>query len=383
MKFGSCQMPEFSIPVLRDANRTHLTLTPIGDGGEARVYSCPQRPGAVVKVYRPEQIANGKKFEATVARLNALVTKYRLVQSPAFAWPDEPVYDTNGRLAGFVMKKIPDGYVRFSSLFGGVKSVRRAFPSWTRRDLAKVAFNFVNLIGLLKRNGVMPCDFNPDNFLVNDEHQIFCIDCDSYQVDDGRMVHVAESFFYNMAAPEVVTGHHPNGSPRTEAQLNWSCAVMVFRLLMCGMHPFQYADVASDGTQAGSVEENLKAGKCPLGFGSGCRFGPQWAPLWSWLTGKMKDVFVTTFRKEPGHGWGEPNCRAPLEVQANELKRLLYEMDRSPERTMFCPPIMKAREYVQARPAFAAYQKTAGMMPRPRAQFTAYRSTAPFPKYNH
>ena len=354
MKFNDCQSASrTTVEEVFDLRHVRLTLNPIGDGGEATVSTCAERPGSVVKVYHPDLIADDRRFRATVDRLNALAAKTRLMKHSALAWPEEPVYDATGRLAGYVMKKVPEGFIRFSSIFGGVKSVRKAFPSWNRRDLALTALNFVNVLAILEKSWVMPADFNPDNFLVNEYHELFFIDCDSYQVRSSRGVVTSETYFESMAAPELLC-NGLKGRPRTPEQTHWSAAVMVFRLLMCGMHPFQYVDSAQDGTMAGSVVANIKAGKCPLGCGADCRFASEWAALWSWLTGKMKDVFITTFRREANHGWGEPKRRAPLDVIAGELKRLLYEMGRSEERTMLCPPSLKAREYVQ----LAAFRPT-------------------------
>lgn len=376
MKFSSCMMTAPVVEEVYDRNSIPLSLSPVGDGGEARVFACVERPGMVAKIYHPDLVSNDRKHQAVADRLSALAAKGRLAKMAGLAWPEEPVYDKSGRLVGYLMKRIPDGYVSFALLFGGVKAVQRHFPKWTRRDLAQTALNFVNLVGILERAGVTPSDWNPANFLVNERHDLYFIDCDSYQcVDVSGRVHVSGTFFEVMAAPELLNGTARKGSPRTPEQTRWSVAVMVYRLLMCGMHPFQFTDTAMDGTMAGSVVDNLKAGKCPLGWGAGCRFSPVWAPLWSWLTGKQKDLFVTTFRHEDDHGWGEPSRRAPLDVQAFELKRFLFEMTRAPERSMLCPPVMKAREYMQDRPLFAAYRPA---VPAPvRHQNPAFRA------YNH
>lgn len=367
MKFNNISNRPTAGTEIYDRNFVRLDLTHVGGGGEADVFTCPQRPGQVVKVYRTDLVAGKERRQDIADRLQALASKRMLANSPSFAWPVEAVYEKGGNLAGYIMRRIPEGYVRLTSLFGGVKAVKHAFPNWTRRDLAETALNFVATIQKLQVNGVMPVDWNPQNFLVDASHHVVCIDCDSYQVYDGSgKCFTSSAYFESMAAPELLWNPGLKGQPRTEAQTCWSVALMVYRLLMAGMHPFQYVD-ESGGTVAASVVDNIKAGMCPLGYGAGCRFAPVWAPLWSYLTGKLKDMFITTFRREDNHGWGDPAFRAPLEMQHAEIKRFIYEMGRMPQRAMLEPSDLKSNEYLRPQMSDAPQMFSAHTDFRPNA----------------
>ena len=123
-------------------------------------------------------------------------------------------------------------------------------------------------------------------------------------------------------------------------QLEFGVAIIVFNLLMCGLHPYSYYD-PSNQSACGNPDENLLKGRCPLGRGAGCRLPVgNWYNLWSWLTRNIKEAFINTFRD----GHSNPARRTNLDAWERLLEQLIVEMDRdplAPERHQLSPVTAK------------------------------------------
>ena len=255
-------------------------------GGEGVVYTYPANPKILVKIYKAETLADPAKKAVIATRLNAMLANKACAKMPGVAWPLMPVYDAQKNMIGFVMRACKG--IPFQSLFAGPKSVEAKFPRWTRRELAKTALAFVNRCHELGEAGVLVNDFNPANFLVDEKCNVSFIDTDSYQlVDSSGKAHLTHTHFPSHAAPELLTNQSALKRPRTVEQVRFSAAILAFQLLMCGYHPYSYYDNATRGG-VGTPDENLVAGRCPLGQGADCRLPEGWYRLWSWLSGKLK-----------------------------------------------------------------------------------------------
>ena len=69
------------------------------------------------------------------------------------------------------------------------------------------------------------------------------------------------------------------GLPRDIYHVEFGVAVVVFGLVMCGLHPYSFSD-PTNRKKIGTPEENLLKGYCPFAPGSKLRF-PQ-APHDEW-----------------------------------------------------------------------------------------------------
>lgn len=321
-------------------------------GGEGVVYAYPANPKILVKIYKAETLADPAKKAATAARLKAMLANKACAQMPGLAWPLMPVFDAKKNMIGFVMRACQG--VPFQSLFAGPKAVQAKFPGWTRRELARTAHAFVCKCHDLAKAGVLVNDFNPANFLVDAQCNVSFIDTDSYQITEPNgTVHVSHTHFPSQAAPELLTDPSALTRPRTIEQLRFSAAVVAFQLLMCGYHPYSYYDNNSGGG-VGTPDENLVAGRCPLGQGADCRLPSGWYRLWSWLSGKLKNSFIETFR----YGHQDPSRRTDLGHLMYTLQGFIFETERadSPDAAMrrsFEPATAKAHDYLGApRPAY-------------------------------
>ena len=304
-------------------------------GGEGAVYSLPSNPRVLVKIYKGETLEKEDKMRAIHARISDMAKNSMLINQPNMAWPLMPVFNENGNVIGFAMRKC-EGHSLLA--LRGPSNIRKFFPGWNRRNLVETALDFVRKVKMLAAQGILINDFNPANFLVDANGRISFIDCDSYQVPGGRGgTHISRTYFPSYSAPELLINKSLLGRPRNIHQVEFGTAMIVFHILMCGLHPYSYYDPRHQ-SECGTPDENLLKGRCPFGLGAGCMMPPgNWYNLWSQLTCSLKNAFIMTFRD----GHADPNARASLDLLEAELKKMLHVMDQNPAREDLMPQTAK------------------------------------------
>lgn len=302
-----------------------------GAGGEGTVYELPMNRKFLVKIYKENTLGNASKMHDIRKRISDMVRIRECSNMPSLAWPQMPVFNARKEVIGFVMRKCTGvSLLRLR----GTKSISSCFPKWTRRDLALTARDFIRKVQLLAGYNVLVNDFNPANFLVNEKHEVSFIDCDSFQVPsfDGG-VNITNTYFSSHVAPELLLDKKLLARPRTIEQVEFGAAIIVFNILMCGMHPYSYCTFGKGGN-CGTPEDNLKNGRCPLGKGADCRLPHGgWYNLWSWLPYKMKGLFIKMFKD----GHANPSLRPSLNEIEDGLRGFIYEMEHEPRRIMLEP----------------------------------------------
>lgn len=303
----------------------------LASGGEGMVYRCPNCPKFVIKVYQDRILNNPVKRKAIERRLKDMVAITDLCQNDAFAWPRMLVYDQNHHVKGFVMRAVKG---RSLVTLQGQKQISKYFPGWNREDLAIVADDFLEKMHVLAKYGVLVNDFNPRNFIVGSDHKVRFIDCDSFQIPsaDGGTPHIATSYFASHVAPEILQNPELLNGPRNESQANFAAAIIVFQLLMCGLHPYSHKN-------GGTPEDNLKSGKCPLGLKSGAQLPLGWYNLLSYFPYTLTDTFIRMFRD----GHGNPSVRPSLKNLKIEVVKFLSVMRKDPVRRELNPSSAKTK----------------------------------------
>ena len=309
----------------------------VARGREGTVYSLPQKDDILVKLYNRHLLDDQDKYQRNTERLLALFKLGRKLKQSYFAWPEMLVFDKNKKVIGFAMYKCEGVSFR---VLGSIATIKQHFPDWTRRELALTALDFISKLRVLQDNGVLVNDFNPSNFLVDRNCNVSFIDCDSFQIADGSKIHVNNTFVPTHCAPELLKNKLLLDLPRNIHHQEFGAAIIIFNLLMCGLHPFAYQD-PSQVTACGTLEENLLNGRCPLGVGAGCKFPiGNWYNLWSWTSHNVKGGFIRTFRD----GYSNPMARTSLTDWEKYLHEMLVQMSKYAERAEIFPtqPNLKA-----------------------------------------
>ncbi len=270
----------------------------VARGGEGVIYRLMQNDGILIKVCKRETLADRAKMSVFRNRLKAMMQLEECRQADFLAWPLMPVLDAKGGAIGFAMRRCRGRTLR--ALLAPVQ-VQRFFPGWNRLHVAQVALNFLDAVRMLARHRVLVNDFNPGNFLVDKQGHVRLIDCDSFQIPmEGGAPFMTRTYTPEFAAPELLLHPELFDQPRTPEQVRFSLAVVIYMLLMSGLHPYARCG-------GGDPAENLKSGKCPLDKESGVRMPVSWYKSVSWLTPSLKECFLRTFKD----GFAHP-ARRPL-----------------------------------------------------------------------
>ena len=288
----------------------------VAHGGEGVIYRFARNNGILIKVCKPETLADKSKLALFRSRLNAMMLLEDCRQADFLAWPLMPVMDRHGGAMGFVMRKCTGRTLR--ALLAPVQ-VKRFFPGWNRIQVTQVALNFLDAVRMLARHKVLVNDFNPGNFLVDKTGAVRLIDCDSFQIPaEGGEPFMTRTFTPEFAAPELLLHPELFSQPRAPEQVRFSLAVVIFMVLMSGLHPYARCG-------GGDPAENLKSGKCPLDKESGVRMPVSWYKSVSWLTPGLRECFLRMFKD----GFSNPSQRPLLGELRTELVHFIEVMKGS------------------------------------------------------
>lgn len=229
----------------------------LGAGGEAEIFEVAGRPGLAYKRYRQPTPARTAKLRVMLAHPPAVDRT-----SAAIAWPVELVPGPGGEAAGFLMPRID---VRTSQpLFRlyNPQSRHRLAPGFSWRYLLRTARNVAAVVDAVHRAGYVIGDLNESNLLVTNRALVALVDCDSMQVRDPGTgeVHRCRVGKPEFTAPEL---HRVDldAEDRTQSSDVFALAVLVFHLLLEGVHPF--GGVWRGRGEPPDIAQRIRAGLFP------------------------------------------------------------------------------------------------------------------------
>lgn len=268
------------------------TTKPIAKGGEAAIYDVPGLQNFVAKVYHNPTRERARKLKAMLS--NPPDTSSGVPGRPAVAWPTDllTVASSQGAIAGYVMPRIT-GAKEVFKLY--VPKSRMQFSSgFNYKYLVHTARNVASATHSLHKKGYVLGDINESNILVSPDALITIIDADSFQVRDLQgHVHrcpVGKDEF----TPRELQGLDLSTIDRSIEHDNFGLAVILFKLLMEGLHPF-------DGRYLGSgnpplLAERIRSGSFP--YSKSCAsLEPVNFPSIDILGPDLKAMFLSAFEK--------------------------------------------------------------------------------------
>ncbi|AEG15146.1 hypothetical protein Desku_1566 [Desulfofundulus kuznetsovii DSM 6115] len=200
----------------------------IGRGGEGSVFSLPERPDLVAKIYHTVEKEKIEKISFMVKNSNNKLLRWT-------AWPVDTLHNSpNGQTVGFLMPKA-DG--KSIHLLFGPKSRLVEFPKATWPFLIHTATNLARAFALIHENGYVIGDVNDLNIRVTEQAIVKLIDCDSFQVKANGRYYLCRVAVSTYLPPEL-HGVSLNSVVRTINHDNFGLAVLIFQLLFMGRHPF-------------------------------------------------------------------------------------------------------------------------------------------------
>lgn len=301
------------MPTLVDASGRVIAIgRQLGKGGEGRVLECLSHPATVAKLY-----ADGKNTTERRQKLEAMIAYPPRDDArtshghPTVAWPQMLIHDIRGEFVGFLMDRID---LRQTHPLFTVYHPHFRPPAFTWKRLLRAAGNLAAVVATLHDNAFVVGDMNDENIQVSPAAMVTIIDCDSMQVVDRRTGATYRSSVGvdEYSAREVLAQSDYGNVNRTPATDNFSLAVLIFKLLVNGVHPFA-------GGPNSTVAANIRAGASFV-IEDQHAAPPTIIPP-AILSNELRGLFVRCFRE--GHGL------PPRRPTAAQWSRALAEAEQT------------------------------------------------------
>jgi serine/threonine protein kinase len=196
-----------------------------------------------LKVYKRKETANevDQKIGWMISlRPPLLEQQHRGKTYFQLAWPHEKVFDAYRQFSGFTMPKIDvSNAVNLEWLMSNDSIQAQTIPQLYSFRL-HVAWNLSAVFAGLHQSGVCVIDVKPDNILFYKDVGYVCLlDCDSFIPIDKNEPAVGAGCTPGYILPEAYRGRD-NYAPDDfrEEQDRFALAVLIFRLMNEGVHPF-------------------------------------------------------------------------------------------------------------------------------------------------
>lgn len=242
-----------------------LSGRPLGHGGEAVIHPVARQPGLpelVAKVYHRPTADHAAKLAAMIAR--PPVDPMAQHGHASITWPlDRLLPDGEpARVVGYVMPRIEKALP--IAEFYNPKARLNHCPLFHFGYLLRTAHNLTAAVRAIHEGGYVIGDLNESNCLVNNQALVTVVDTDSFQVPDRGRVFRCPVGKPEYTAPEL-QGVRFGDVDRAVEHDNFALAVLLFQLLMQGIHPFA-GKFTGTGEPAG-LPERITAGHWPYAGG--------------------------------------------------------------------------------------------------------------------
>lgn len=372
----------------RQSNRQVITLdtsSPLGSGGEARVYAVARDAALAAKIYHQPTPAHARKLAAMLAnRPDDLMASGG---HDFVAWPVDVLRacDGSGRFVGFLMPRV--GALRLVIDLYNPGRRRVSVPLFNSLYLHRTARNLAAAVRALHARGYVIGDINESNILVAHSAQVTLVDADSFQVPEprGGAVFRCPVGKPEMTPPEL-QGKSFRALDRAPEHDHFGLAVLIFQLLMEGAHPFAGAFLGPDDPPP-SLAERIKAGH----FAHGARCGPcrplPGAVPFEVLHPALRDLFTRCFQDGHGDPQARPDAAAwqsALDEAENALATCAANSQHRYGSHLSDCPWCRRKQQLKGRDPFPSEEEVrqkkhlnaAPPVPTPRATTRARTATA-------
>jgi DNA-binding helix-hairpin-helix protein with protein kinase domain len=285
-------------------------------GGEGQVFTIAGSSSVVAKLYhQPPSATKVDKLRFQVRNANPALESI-------CAWPTDLLLDPrNPRVVqGILMRKMRGKEIH--KLYGPTDR-HNEFPTAAWDFLVHVAMNSAIAFETLHQNGAVMADVNEGNLLVQDgDGRVSLIDCDSYQVQNGHTSYLCDVGIPMWTPPEL-QGINFHGLNRTANHDRFGLAVIIFRLLFMGRHPFAGVPTGKEQFEMQEAIKRYLFAFSPHAWPRGIKPPPASLPLDA-IPDRLRKLFERAFLP----GSERPNTRPTGSEWAAELKSLGAAMKR-------------------------------------------------------
>ncbi len=208
-------------------------------GASGKIYLAEGKPESVIKIFHhtEKSATNRQKLQAMLLnKPNFQPVEANGVDYIQIAWPEAILDDEKGFCVGYMMPLINmDKAVSLDHLMQ--KAIRQKLglsEKYAYRIFA--AYNVASMVTALHKCGHYIIDLKPSNLSVyKDNMLVAVVDCDGFSIRGEKVRYPAEFVSEEYIYPE---GMSQTCEEMGEEQDKFALAVIVFRLLNNGIHPF-------------------------------------------------------------------------------------------------------------------------------------------------
>lgn len=287
-------MIRYTIETAASQRQTVQLSAAIAQGAAGTIHHIDGSAGDVVKLYKdPETLP---EYEEKIgAMLGAPPSLARFVQNGRtyvqIAWPTAKVFDETGKFAGFKMPEVDfQASTELENMLQKSARKQKKLPEFYGVRVL-LAANMAALCAELHKLGHYMVDMKPVNMRFYPQSSYMAIlDTDGFSINGKRRL-PARQFSDEYIAPEA-KGKAPESLG--EEQDRFSLAVIIFRLLNNGIHPFQGVDQADHPT---NLQDRIFAGLYAYGMKSHRSVDPAPSSIHAYLETTTRALFDRAFTK--------------------------------------------------------------------------------------
>lgn len=314
---------------LRDLSSTKRQQAKLGEriagGGAGDIHRLPDRTGEVLKLYKTDkdQDLYAPKVEAMLVQPPTLTQDNPKFQQ--LAWPTAIAENRSGRFLGFSMPEIDfDGSVSLERMLQKRMRQVTGLPEFYGYRLS-AAYNLTVCVAALHKRGHHIIDLKPVNCRLHAEEMLVSIlDCDGFSVDSGG----SGRFPAHQFTPEYIAPEAFGKDPDTlgEAQDLFALAVIIFKLLNNGIHPFQAR--LAPGIDGGTIQDMINADYYAYGVRASSKYTPAGQSVHAYFPDSLRKLFDGAFKSSSRPS--AANWRDALKVYADPSSGKLLRCDKNP-----------------------------------------------------
>lgn len=269
-------------------------------GAAGKIYRDLTHPHSVAKIFHTKERSgtNRQKLEAMLNNrpdCTVFVDDKTGQEYPQLAWPTALLEDTQGFCIGYLMPQI-DTNEAISLDYLIQKAVRRKLGLSERYlDRVFAAYNITSVVAALHACGHYIVDLKPSNVSVYKQNQlVVAFDCDGFSIkgENGARYpaeFVSEEYIY----PE---GMNQTCDEMGEEQDKFALAVIIFKLLNEGIHPFSGTPLKQEDML--SIQERIAGYHYAYGFWPDSYQRPHPYSIHDYLDKETMNLFERAFTKD-------------------------------------------------------------------------------------
>ncbi|WAI01677.1 helix-hairpin-helix domain-containing protein [Methanogenium organophilum] len=290
--------------VVYDVSGTAINLSgPLKAGGEGEIFSIDESPGYCAKIFYENRLTATLFQKVTAMVTNppdaGLIDCREKHGSVVLAWPVSLLFDSplgSRNFIGYTMPLVDTDLFREAhSYYDPQDRIQEYGGAFSWRYLLTAAYNIATVTDDIHRHGHCVADFSGRNILIARTAAVAVIDCDSFQIRDATSGRVFPSAVgTGEYLPPELQGINFSEVRRDRYHSDlFGLAVMVFKLLMGGVHPFQ---AGGDGVSAfPGIEQKIQNGVFAFASPNDTIYPPSFAPDYHILPPSVRNLFSRCF----------------------------------------------------------------------------------------